>query len=399
MASDRIQRRIERLLDQIEQEVEQEADLQNWQRVCELAGEALEFAPGNADATTFLEVAERRLAAAAAEPQFPNPSSQVEATPQPTSFASGRYDVKRFLGEGGKKRVYLAQDTLLDREVAFALIKIEGLDEVSRTRITREAQAMGRLGSQPHIVTVFDLGEHEGQPYMVTELMDGGCWRGMDLIIKALTEPQPFSWEGRYYQFRTVSVWPRPVQQPHPPVIVATRSEDTIQYAAQHHLGLGVSFIPVAQMAQITEKYRGWCEESGWQPRSDQVVYRGSIYLAETDRQAEEWFGNVQRAGLKPAIPLRPVVAQAIQAARAGEEFDLRNVLAGSAQGDVGGLARGLSFMGGPDTIVKQLKAFHDQCGAGVVDLFFQQPALEHRDVMKEIELFGQEVLPRIKEF
>ena len=32
---------------------------------------------------------------------------------------------------------------------------------------------MGRLGSHPHIVTVFDLGEHEGQPYMVTELMGG----------------------------------------------------------------------------------------------------------------------------------------------------------------------------------------------------------------------------------
>ena len=55
---------------------------------------------------------------------------------------------------------------LLDREVAFALIKTEGLDDVSRTRITREAQAVGRLGSHPHIVTVFDLGEHEGQPYM-----------------------------------------------------------------------------------------------------------------------------------------------------------------------------------------------------------------------------------------
>ncbi|MEE8158073.1 MAG: protein kinase, partial [Dehalococcoidia bacterium] len=87
--------------------------------------------------------------------------------------------VKRFLGEGGKKRVYRAQDTLLDREVAFALIKTEGLDDISRTRITREAQAMGRLGSHPHIVTVFDLGDHEGQPYMVTELMGGGDVEGV----------------------------------------------------------------------------------------------------------------------------------------------------------------------------------------------------------------------------
>ena len=101
------------------------------------------------------------------------------ASGQPTSFANGRYEVRRFLGEGGKKKVYLAHDTLLDRDVAFALIKTEGLDEASRTRITREAQAMGRLGSHPHIVTVFDLGDHEGQPYMVTELMGGGDVEGV----------------------------------------------------------------------------------------------------------------------------------------------------------------------------------------------------------------------------
>src|SRR5207248_4264913 len=45
---------------------------------------------------------------------------------EPPSFVNGRYLVKRFLGEGGKKRVFLAHDTLLDRDVAFALIKTEG---------------------------------------------------------------------------------------------------------------------------------------------------------------------------------------------------------------------------------------------------------------------------------
>jgi tetratricopeptide (TPR) repeat protein len=87
--------------------------------------------------------------------------------------------VKRFLGEGGKKRVYLAHDSLLDRDVAFALIKTEGLDEVGRERIRREAQAMGRLGAHPHVVSVFDLGETEGQPFIVTELMGGGDVEGL----------------------------------------------------------------------------------------------------------------------------------------------------------------------------------------------------------------------------
>ena len=49
------------------------------------------------------------------------------------SFAGGRYEVKRFLREGGKKRVYPAQDTLVDRGVAFALMETESLDEAGRT--------------------------------------------------------------------------------------------------------------------------------------------------------------------------------------------------------------------------------------------------------------------------
>jgi serine/threonine protein kinase len=111
------------------------------------------------------------------------PSTTLTAKEQPASFANGRYQVRKFLGEGGKKKVYLAHDTVLDRDVAFALIKTEKLDKVSRTRIKREAQAMGRLGDHPHIVTVFDFGEHEGQPYMVLPLLPGGDVEG--LIEKA----------------------------------------------------------------------------------------------------------------------------------------------------------------------------------------------------------------------
>ncbi len=67
----------------------------------------------------------------------------------------------------------------LDRDVAFALIKTEGLDEIGRQRIEREAQAMGRLGDHPHIVTVYDVGEEKGQPYMVSQLMPGGDVEGL----------------------------------------------------------------------------------------------------------------------------------------------------------------------------------------------------------------------------
>ena len=92
----------------------------------------------------------------------------------PHSFAGGRYEVKRFLGEGGAKWVYRVHDTRLDRDVAFALIKTEGLDAAGAARIRREAQAMGRLGDHPHIVTIHDVGEEDGQPHIVSQYMAGG---------------------------------------------------------------------------------------------------------------------------------------------------------------------------------------------------------------------------------
>ena len=104
----------------------------------------------------------------------PTSTKRTAAPQQPTSFANGRYQVHDFLGEGGKKRVYRAHDSVLDRDVALAVIKVEGLDPTSRVRITREAQAMGRLGDHPHVLSIHDLGEDKGQPYLVLPLMPGG---------------------------------------------------------------------------------------------------------------------------------------------------------------------------------------------------------------------------------
>ncbi|HEY33705.1 MAG TPA: protein kinase [Dehalococcoidia bacterium] len=111
--------------------------------------------------------------------EAPTPTPEAPPSPEPTSFAGGRYQVKKFLGEGGKKKVYLAHDNTLDRDVAFALIKTEKLDDEARTRIKREAQAMGRLGDHPNIVTVYDFGDHEGQPYIVLPIMSGGDVEGL----------------------------------------------------------------------------------------------------------------------------------------------------------------------------------------------------------------------------
>ena len=181
MASERIQRRIDALLDEADRAIMSG----DWPVARDRARDVLAFDPSNVDAQAVLTGAERRLAASADLPAAQtlniNEAKPTDLAPdsQLTSFANGRYEVRRFLGEGGKKKVYLAHDAQLDRDVAFALIKTEGLDEAARKRVTREAQAMGRLGSHPHIVTVYDIGEENGQPYLVLPVLPGGDVEGV----------------------------------------------------------------------------------------------------------------------------------------------------------------------------------------------------------------------------
>ena len=93
---------------------------------------------------------------------------------QLTSLASGRYELKRLLGEGANKRVYLARDSVIEREVAVAAIKTEGLDPTGVQRVHHEARAMGRLGDHPNIVSVYDVAQEGSQLYIVAQYMSGG---------------------------------------------------------------------------------------------------------------------------------------------------------------------------------------------------------------------------------
>ena len=175
MPSERTLRQIDRLLD----EAEEAMSRREWDEVVEKARAVLAMHPDNEDAPPLLRAAEANLGASPSRAASPPADPAKPATEQPTSFAGGRYEVRRFLGEGGKKRVFLAHDTQLDRDVAFSLIKTDGLDDTGRERITREAQSMGRLGSSPQIVTIYEIGTEAGQPYLVQELMSGGDVEGL----------------------------------------------------------------------------------------------------------------------------------------------------------------------------------------------------------------------------
>ena len=137
---------------------------------------------------------------------------------------------------------------------------------------------VGLLRGTPNETLTYDLNPQESR-----ERTD----EGMELILKAWTEPHPFGWQGRHFRYRTVSVWPRPLQQPHPPTFALGTSREAGEFAARNRIGLGVSYGPFEVMGKATGYYRDQCARHGWEPGPDQIIFRANIILAETDAQAQ----------------------------------------------------------------------------------------------------------------
>src|SRR5919201_988495 len=99
----------------------------------------------------------------------------------------------------------------------------------------------------------------------------------LELIVRAWTEPQPFGWQGRYYEYRAISIWPKPAQVPHPPIYISGSSPESGELAARHHLHIGFAFTTVPFAAESARYYREQAHAYGWEPTPDHVLYRVTI--------------------------------------------------------------------------------------------------------------------------
>jgi len=90
-----------------------------------------------------------------------------------------------------------------------------------------------------------------------------------ELIVKAWTDTMPFGWEGNHYRYKFVSIWPRPVQQPTPPLFVSGSSKDSGEFAARRKVGLGLAFTTRPLAAEATRFYRERAREYGWEPLAE----------------------------------------------------------------------------------------------------------------------------------
>ena len=91
-----------------------------------------------------------------------------------------------------------------------------------------------------------EIGLPKGAPYQIAPANANPArlmrryWEAHDLIIKAMsTTDGPFNWEGGFFHYRNVNIWPRPIQQPTPPVWMTGLSVETGKLAAEHGHDVG----------------------------------------------------------------------------------------------------------------------------------------------------------------
>ena len=108
----------------------------------------------------------------------PSRSGSVPGNAGPPSIRISlpdRYRVVRHIANGGMATVWVAHDELLGRHVAVKLLASHlSEDDRARQRFQREARAAAGLSNHPNVVTIYDVGEHDGRTFMVMELLTGG---------------------------------------------------------------------------------------------------------------------------------------------------------------------------------------------------------------------------------
>ncbi|GAA2816858.1 LLM class flavin-dependent oxidoreductase [Kribbella solani] len=224
-----------------------------------------------------------------------------------------------------------------------------------------------------------------------------------DLMLKTWTHPGPFGWEGVHFQNRVVSAWPRPVQQPLPPIFVSGSSKESAIFAARRGAGIGLAFTTIAAAAESARTYRETAREAGTETSPDDVLYQADIYVSDNDEKALAEIEPHFRYADNVAHPMLRMTGLAGSrgmfggSGATGGRF--RDIVAERLnQGLPARIEMGQIFCGGPDSVAAQIRKIREDVGAGVVNLIFQIGDLPQDRVLRSMKLFADEVLPQIRQ-
>jgi alkanesulfonate monooxygenase SsuD/methylene tetrahydromethanopterin reductase-like flavin-dependent oxidoreductase (luciferase family) len=220
-----------------------------------------------------------------------------------------------------------------------------------------------------------------------------------DLIVRAWTEPGPFAYAGKHYQFKYVNTWPRPYQSPHPPIWIPSQgSGSTIRWAARMRYTYCQTLTPIASVARFFQMYRDEAEKAGYQSSPDQLAWSNTIYVAETDEKAvrearphlEALMNYFLKMPTEMLLPPGYTDAASMKRVRAAK-------VTGKPQSIEDVIKHGVVIVGSPNTVREKLAEYQDLAGFNTSLTKTQFGTLPDDMARANMTAIAEEILPHFR--
>lgn len=219
---------------------------------------------------------------------------------------------------------------------------------------------------------------------------------GLEMLIRCFTE-ENMSYQGCFWSAKDVTLYPKPVQQPHPPLYMAAVTPPSYALAAEH--GLSILRAPrFTRIDMVQEQWGEYCRlmrEGGRDPLAQDQPMLMQTYVAETAKEAMEvaephalWYHELFQKVL-PGAPGKDV--------RPGYELydKVRQKHAAIRKDD---LINWGSAFGTPEEVAERIVSYADAAGVNHWMAEMKFGGMSHEQAMRSMELFAKEVIPRVRE-
>jgi alkanesulfonate monooxygenase SsuD/methylene tetrahydromethanopterin reductase-like flavin-dependent oxidoreductase (luciferase family) len=214
----------------------------------------------------------------------------------------------------------------------------------------------------------------------------------LEVVLKAWTE-DPLSYEGRFTQVHEVSVLPKPLQKPHPPVYVASwMTPETIRFAAEHGFPiLSPAGLASDQIKTNHQLYRETLKSLGRDPSGLELPALVRVYVDDSDERAREIGVECSRRYGASLATLGSSIPKSGQVSKDFERY--RNF--GESPPLFEATKQELMLFGNPETVSRAIQAMSDDLGVNYLMCWMNMGGMDQERVLRSMDLFSKEVMPR----
>jgi len=219
----------------------------------------------------------------------------------------------------------------------------------------------------------------------------GRIAESLEFILKAWTTDEPFDWQGAYWRGKKVTVLPKPLQKPHPPIGIATLTPESISKAGERgHILLMAQFEKADKMKEMTGIYAAAAQKAGYKQPLQNVSPARLVYIAGSVKEAIADIKDdvTLELGYQKARGQLKFVLQKYELPKPVEDMTLEDLV------DLD-----VYVIGDVDTVAEKLRRFWDESGGfGTMLIVCGKDWATREKRHRSMRLFMEQVAPQLRD-